>query len=176
MTIDLRYPVGKFSHEGEITPSQREEWIREIEQLPERLAAAVSGLSQDQLDTPYRDGGWTVRQVAHHVADSHMNSIMRFKLALTESEPAIKPYDENAWAQLEDTRQAPIEHALDSVRSLHARWVLLLRSMSDADFAKTFYHPENKRVSRLDRTLGLYAWHGRHHVAHITGLRERMGW
>jgi uncharacterized damage-inducible protein DinB len=176
MTNDLRYPVGKFVYEGEITPAQREEWIRDIEQAPVQLAASLRGLTQEQLDTPYREGGWTVRQVAHHLADSHMNSIIRFKLALTESEPAIKPYDENAWAQLEDTRHAPVELALDLVSGLHVRWVMLLRSMSDADFAKTFYHPESKRVSRLDRTLGTYAWHGRHHVAHITALRERMGW
>lgn len=176
MTTDLRYPIGKFRHEGEITAAQREEWIRHIEELPEKLAAALHGLSEEQLDTPYRDGGWTVRQVAHHLADSHMNSLMRFKLALTEPEPTIKPYDENAWAKLKDSRNGPVAPALEMVRGLHARWVTLLRSMTEADFAKTFYHPEIGKTIRLDRTLGLYAWHSRHHVAHITSLRERMGW
>jgi uncharacterized damage-inducible protein DinB len=176
MTAGLRYPIGKFRLEGEITGAQRESWIRHIGELPEKLAAALQGLSEEQLDTPYRDGGWTVRQVAHHLADSHMNSLMRFKLALTEPEPTIKPYDENAWARLEDSRSGPVETALTMLRGLHARWVTLLRSMTEADFAKTFIHPDTGKSNRLDRTLGLYAWHGRHHVAHITSLRERMGW
>lgn len=176
MTQDSRYPIGKFAQAGDITPEQREAWIRDIEQAPEQLAAALQGLSDEQLDTPYREGGWTVRQVAHHIVDSHMNSIIRFKLALTEPEPTIKPYDENAWAQLADTRDAPVDLAVAQLRGLHVRWAMLLRSMNEADFAKTFFHPANNSVSRLDRTLGIYAWHGRHHVAHITALRERMGW
>lgn len=173
---DLRYPIGKFEFAGEIGADLREIWIREIEEAPDRLAAALEGLTEEQLDTPYREGGWTVRQVAHHLADSHMNSFIRFKLALTEAEPAIKPYDENAWVRLEDSLRAPAAAAVDMVRSLHVRWALLLKSMNDADFARTFFHPESKRVSRLDRTLGLYAWHGKHHIAHITSLRERKGW
>ncbi|WP_276357988.1 YfiT family bacillithiol transferase [Cohnella caldifontis] len=176
MTNDPRYPIGKFQHQGEISAEQREEWIRQVEEAPQRLEAALRGLTEEQLDTPYREGGWTVRQVAHHLPDSHMNCFMRFKLALTEDEPAIKPYDENAWAMLADSKNAPVGLAVDLLRSLHQRWAFLLRSMSDSDFSRTFYHPANQAVSRLDRTLGTYAWHGRHHVAHITSLRERNGW
>lgn len=176
MTQDLRYPVGKFAHAGEVDGEQRESWIHEVEQLPAKLAEALGGLTEEQLDTPYREGGWTLRQVAHHLADSHMNSLIRFKLALTEIEPTIKPYEENDWAQLADSREAPVDLALTLVEALHARWTILLRSMSDADFAKTFYHPGNQKTARLDQTLGLYAWHGRHHVAHIAALRERKGW
>lgn len=176
MTQDLRYPIGKFVQEGDIAPEQREAWIEDVERLPEQLAAALEGLSEEQLDTPYREGGWTVRQVAHHLMDSHMNCLMRFKLALTEEEPVIKTYDEDAWAQLADSSRAPVSLAIEQVSGLHARWAMLLRAMSDADFARTYRYPEASRSSRLDRTLGLYAWHGRHHIAHITALRERMGW
>jgi uncharacterized damage-inducible protein DinB len=177
MTLDpLKYPIGKFRHEGEIDAQKREEWIRQIEEAPDRLADALRGLTDEQLDTTYREGGWTVRQVAHHMPDSHLNSFMRFKLALTEDEPSVAPYDENAWALLADSANAPVELAVELLRALHRRWALLLRSMSDADYARTFYHPGYQTVNRLDRTLGLYAWHGRHHVAHITSLRERNGW
>ncbi|TJY44173.1 putative metal-dependent hydrolase [Cohnella pontilimi] len=176
MTEDLRYPVGKFHHEGDITAAHREAWMRDIEQLPDKLAAAIQGLSPEQLNTPYRDGGWTVRQVVHHLADSHMNAFIRMKLALTEERPTIKPYEEGDWAALPDSVSAEPQLSLDLLKGLHARWILLLQSMSDADFAKTFFHPGSQQVQRLDRTLGLYAWHSRHHVAHITSLRERMGW
>jgi len=176
MTQDPRYPIGKFVHEGEIGLEQREAWIRDIEQLPGQLAAALDGLSEEQLDTPYREEGWTVRQVAHHLTDSHMNCMMRFKLALTEQDPVIKTYDEDAWAKLADSSRAPVSLAVEQVSGLHARWSLLLRAMNDEDFARTYRYPEASRSSRLDRTLGLYAWHGRHHIAHITSLRDRMGW
>lgn len=176
MTEDLRYPIGKFVHEGDIDSARREAWIRDVEQLPGLLAAALAGLSEEQLDTPYREGGWTVRQVAHHLADSHMVCVFRFKLALTEAEPTIQTYEEDAWARLADSSSAPVSLALEQVRGLHARWALLLRSMTEADFARTYRYPNASRPSRLDRTLGLYAWHGRHHTAHITALRERMGW
>ncbi len=176
MTEDLRYPIGKFKWTGAMTPAQREEWTRVVAEAPERLAAALKGLTEEQLDTPYREGGWTVRQVAHHLADAHMNTLMRFKLALTEPEPTIKAYDEDGWAQLADSRSAPADLAVDMVRAVHARWAILLRSMTESDFAKTFLHPATGKVIRLDQTLGIYAWHSLHHVAHITGLRERMGW
>jgi uncharacterized damage-inducible protein DinB len=139
------------------------------------MRTAVAGLSDEQLNTPYRPEGWTVRQVVHHVPESHMNSYVRFKLALTEEEPTIKPYFEDRWAQLDDANQAPVGLSLDLLDALHGRWVWFLRSLKDADFQRTFRHPELGTVS-LDRNIALYAWHGRHHVAHITSLRERMGW
>jgi uncharacterized damage-inducible protein DinB len=173
---DLRYPVGRYSPEGELTPARRKELIDEIEGLPAKLRAAVSDLSSTQLDTPYRPGGWTVRQVIHHLPDSHMNAYIRFKLALTEDTPTIKPYEEAAWAELADNRTTPAEVSLTLLEALHRRWVDLLRSMGDADFGRTFMHPEQNRTLRLEQVLGLYAWHGRHHLGHITGLAERMGW
>jgi hypothetical protein len=172
---DLRYPIGTLSLEGEATDAQRRGWIDEIAEAPARLRAAVEGLSPQQLDTPYRPGGWTVRQVVHHVPDSHLNSYVRFRLALTEDEPVIKPYDEQRWAELADARTAPIEPSLALLESLHERWVLLLRSLSAADWARTFRHPE-RGVVTLEQNLRIYAWHGRHHVAHITSLRRRSGW
>ncbi|HYM13065.1 MAG TPA: bacillithiol transferase BstA [Bryobacterales bacterium] len=172
---DLRYPIGRFQFPDAVTQDQRGQFIDDIEAAPALLRAAVAGLSPEQLDTPYRPGGWTVRQVVHHVPDSHMNSYMRFRLALTENEPAIKPYDEKRWAELADARTAPLEPSLALLESLHRRWVLLLRSFQPADFARAFRHPELGLVT-LERNLALYAWHGRHHVAHITSLRERMGW
>lgn len=172
---DLRYPVGRFQMEGEITEEQRRQLIDEIAEAPAKLRAAVAGLSDEQLETPYRPEGWTVRQVVHHLPDSHLNSYTRFKLALTEDEPMIKPYDEGRWAELDDARHAPLEVSLALLDALHRRWVLLLRSLTPADAARTFRHPELGVVT-LDRNIGLYAWHGRHHIAHITSLRERMGW
>lgn len=157
------------------TAEQRKLWIAEIAEAPAKLRAAVASLSEDQLDTPYREDGWTVRQVIHHVPDSHMNAYIRFKLALTESEPTIKPYEEAAWAELSDTRDTPVEVSLVLLDNLHDRWVRLLRSLTDADFAKQFRHPQFGTIP-LDRNLALYAWHGKHHVAHITSLRERKGW
>jgi uncharacterized damage-inducible protein DinB len=172
--MDLRYSIGCFEWRGENSEDDRRRYLDEIEQMPAHLRAAVAGLSEEQLDTPYRPGGWTVRQVVHHVPDSHVNSYARFRLALTEDEPTIKPYDESRWAELTDARTAPIEVSLAFLESLHRRWVLLLR-LSPADFARRFRHPELGAVS-LDRYLALYAWHGRHHVAHVLSLRERMGW
>jgi len=173
--MDLQYPIGRFAWRGENSPADRSRLIDEIDQTPINLRAAVEDLSDQQLDTPYRPAGWTVRQVAHHVPDSHMNAYVRFKLALTEDQPAIKPYNEARWAELADVRTAPVETSLVLLESLHLRWVLLLRALSPEDFARQFHHAELGVVS-LDKNLALYAWHGRHHVAHIMSLRERMGW
>ena len=172
---DLRYPIGKFEFAGSSTKDQRNLFIAQIEEAPARLAQAVAGLDPEQLETPYRPGGWTVRQVVHHVPDSHLNSYIRFKLALTEDVPAIKPYFEDKWAELDDARSAPVEVSLSLLESLHRRWVLVLSALGPRDFVRRFTHPELGMVT-LDRNLALYAWHGRHHVAHITSLRERMGW
>ena len=173
---DLRFPIGRFNHEGQITVQQRSDWISDLANLPAGLASAIEGLNRDQLDPPYRPDGWTVRQVTHHIADSHLNSFTRFKLALTEEQPAIRPYYEERWALLGDSVQAPVELSKTLIAALHERWVILLRSMTGEDFARTFFHPETEKVSRLDFVLGTYSWHGRHHVAHITSLRKRMGW
>jgi hypothetical protein len=172
---DPRYPIGKFHFDGPPSEDQRKQLIANIEQAPTGLRAAVEGLSPQQLDTPYRDGGWTVRQVAHHVPDSHMNAYVRFKLALTEDEPTIKPYAEDRWAQLADSQSTPVEVSLALLDSLHTRWVRLLRSLKPEDWKRTFRHPEMGVVS-LEKNLVLYSWHGRHHVAHVTELRKRMGW
>lgn len=172
---DPRYPVGRVELEAELTPERRAELIRQVEEAPGRLRAASQGLTDEQLDTPYREGGWTVRQVVHHVPDSHMNAFVRFKLALTEEEPTIKPYEEAEWAKLPDS-SLPIEVSLRMLEALHERWVALMRAMTPEDFARRFVHPEHGRSMSLDHTLQIYAWHGRHHVAHITSLREREGW
>jgi hypothetical protein len=173
--MDLRYPVGKFDFQKEVTEDDRRHFIDEIEEAPARLRAAVEGLTPEQIETPYRPGGWSVCQVVHHVPDSHLNSYVRFKLALTEEEPTIKPYHENLWAELADGRTAPVEVSLALLESLHSRWAILLRSLTAKDFDRTFRHPDIGVLS-LSKTLALYAWHGRHHVAHITTLREREGW
>ncbi len=173
--MDLQYPIGRFAWSGENSKDDRWRYLDEIERAPANLRAAVAGLSDEQLDTPYRPGGWTVRQLVHHLPDSHLNSYLRFRLALTEEEPIIKPYQENRWAELADARTAPAETSVALLESLHGRWILLLRSLSPADFARQFRHPEMGMVS-LEWSLAHYAWHGRHHVAHITSLRERMGW
>ncbi len=173
--MDLSYPIGKFTWPKAVAAEERRRLIGEIAAAPARLRDAVEGLDERQLDTPYREGGWTVRQVVHHVADSHMNSFIRFRLALTEQEPAIAAYDQDKWAGLADSRKAPAETSLRLLESLHRRWVAMLESLEEGDFARTFRHPE-LGVLRLDSNLALYAWHGRHHAAHITGLRERMGW
>jgi uncharacterized damage-inducible protein DinB len=176
MELDLRYPIGQFTCNDEITEEQRSEWIQEIEALPMTLNEAVRDLNNEQLDTPYREGGWTLRQVVHHVADSHMNSFIRFKLALTEEEPVIKPYFEDRWAELQDSRNVGVEISLSILEALHKRWVILLRSFSPADFQRTFFHPESKQIIKLDYYLGFYAWHGKHHTTHITSLRNSKGW
>ncbi|MGD1080738.1 MAG: YfiT family bacillithiol transferase [Candidatus Sulfotelmatobacter sp.] len=172
---DLRYPNGKFSYDGHLTEDQKRAFLDDIAQTPANLRAAVKGLSEAQLDAPYRPGGWTVRQVVHHVPDSHLNSYVRFKLALTEDEPTIKPYAEDRWAELADTKTTPVEVSLTMLESLHDRWLRLLRSLTPEDWKRTFRHPELGAMT-LEKTLALYAWHGRHHVAHITALREREGW
>jgi len=175
MEADPRYPIGKFQRPDSVTSDQRREFIGAIAEAPARLSAAVSGLKPEQLDTPYRPGGWTVRQVAHHVPDSHMNAFIRIKLALTEDAPIIKTYEEARWAELADAK-APIEPSLALLDNLHKRWVVLLQSLAPADWARTFRHPNWKQPMSIDTALALYSWHGRHHVAHITALRERNAW
>ena len=171
---DLRFPIGRFSPPASSTAGVRAAQIQTLRLLPECLSAAVSGLNDSQLDTPYREGGWTVRQVVHHVPDSHANSYVRFKLALTEDWPTIKPYDEAAWANLADSR-LPVDVSLSLITALHARWVVLLESLSEEDFQKGYNHPEQGRCN-LATVLALYDWHSRHHTAHIASLRARQGW
>jgi uncharacterized damage-inducible protein DinB len=158
-----------------VSPEERDRFIREIAETPERLRAAVEGLGPGELETPYRPGGWTVRQVAHHLPDSHLNSYIRFKFAVTEDEPRVKGYDEAQWAELEDAKKLPVEVSLALLTALHERWVVFLRSLTSEQFQRGFIHSQIGRV-RLDQNLALYAWHGRHHVAHIERLREREGW
>lgn len=172
---DPRYPIGPFSPDPAPTAESRTRHLEQIAALPAKFRLAVTGLDQKQLDTPYREGGWTVRQLAHHVPDSHMNAYIRFKLALTENIPTIKPYEEAAWARLKDTDVTSIEVSLALLETLHIRWVNLLRSMRSDDFQRKLNHPESG-IQTLDRLLCLYSWHGNHHLAHITGLRERMKW
>lgn len=172
---DLRHPVGRFARPEQITDADIQGWIEELAQAPALLRKAVAGLSEEQLDTPYREGGWTVRQVVHHLADSHMNCYMRFKLALTEEQPTIKVYDQSAWAEMPEAKTAPVEVSLTLFEALHDRWVRMLRAMKPEEFTRAFHHPESG-VLRLDVVAALYVWHSRHHTAHITGLRERMGW
>ena len=171
---DLRFPTGRFSTPSSSLPEVRAAHIQTLRLLPERLRAAVSGLTDQQIDTPYRAGGWTVRQVVHHLADSHANAHLRFKLALTEDWPTIKPYDEVVWANLADSR-LPVDVSLVLVEALHIRWVSLLESLSDEDFQKGYVHPAMGRQN-LANVLALYDWHSRHHTAHITSLRSRQGW
>lgn len=172
---DLRFPIGKLQLPERFDAAWRAGAIEAIAATPAQLAASVAGWSDERLDTPYRPGGWTVRQVVHHLPDSHMNAYVRFKLALTEREPAIKAYDEAAWATLADTRTVPVRVSLDLLEALHTRWLGVLRSMSESDFARTLLHPEHGQRT-LDQMLATYAWHGRHHVAHITSLASRSGW
>ena len=172
---DLRFPVGKFRYDGASSPEQQLNQLEEIALTPANLRAAVRGLSEAQLDTEYRPGGWTVRQVVHHLPDSHLNSYVRFKLALTEDDPTIKPYAEDRWAELPDSRVTPIEVSLALLDSLHDRWVRLLRALGPEEWKRTFRHPDLGPMT-LEKTLALYAWHGRHHVAHIAELRKRMSW
>lgn len=172
---DPRYPVGKFTYAGPPDEAQRNQFINDIEKTPAALRAALKGLSAQQLETPYRDGGWTVRQVVHHVPESHMNAYIRFKLGLTEDSPTIKPYMEDRWAATGDVESTPLEVSLTLLDSLHDRWVRLLRSLKPEEWKRQFNHPEMGPMP-LEKNLALYAWHGRHHVAHITELRKRMGW
>jgi hypothetical protein len=172
---DPRYPIGKFTYDSAPTKDQRQKLIDDIAQAPSALRAAVKGLSEKQIETPYRDGGWTVRQVVHHVPESHMNAYIRFKLALTEDEPTIKPYMEGRWAMLPDVQSTPLEASLSLLELLHDRWVRTLSTIQPEGWKRTFRHPELGTVA-LEKNLALYSWHGRHHVAHITELRKRMGW
>ncbi|MBI2683070.1 MAG: putative metal-dependent hydrolase [Acidobacteriales bacterium] len=172
---DLSYPIGRFEYKPGYSAEQREQLLQQIEAAPAQMRAAVRGLSDAQLDTPYRPGGWTVRQLVHHVPESHAHSFIRFKWTLTEDTPKIKAYEESDWARTPEVAGMPIDPSLDLLEALHKRWMYLLRSLKPEDWKKKLIHPSNGEMS-LERMLGLYAWHGRHHVAHITGLRERMGW
>jgi hypothetical protein len=173
---DPRYPIGPFAVEGEITPARRDGWISQVEETPALLRHTVRGLTEAQFDTPYREDGWTVRQVVHHLPDSHLNAYVRFKLALTEANPTIRPYEEGRWAELPDTAGTPIGVSLVLLEALHRRWVILLRTMTEPQWSRTYFHPEHQKAFPLDRMLAMYAWHGRHHLAHISALRTRMGW
>ena len=170
-----RYPIGRFNATGVITPNQREAFIAAITALPGQMRQAVQGLTDEQLNTPYRHGGWTIRQVVHHVADSHMNSYIRFRLALTEEAPTIKPYEEALWAELPDAKNEPVEVSLALLEALHYRWVVLLQSLTKPEWQRVFIHPVSGETT-LIKVAGLYAWHGRHHLAHILNLRELYGW
>ena len=175
MVDDPRYPTGKFTFNPNVTSEMRRQSIAAIRETPAALRAAVRGLNDAQLNTPYRDGGWTVRQVVHHVPESHMNAYIRFKLALTEDSPTIKPYMEDRWASTPDVTATPVEVSLALLDSLHDRWVRLLRLLQPQDWKRTFIHPELGTMP-LEKNLALYSWHGRHHVAHVTELRKKMGW
>ena len=172
---DPRYPIGKYEPQA-YSDALRDRWIADIRFLPHAIEAACLNLNEEQLQTPYRDGGWTVHQLVHHVADSHMNAFIRFKLGLTEENPTIKPYEENDWVQTADVAALPINLSVTLLFALHERWATLLASLKQADFDRTIVHPEHGRQMSLWFLLGLYAWHGRHHTAHITALRERKGW
>ena len=174
---DLQYPIGRFvAPTSALKAEERETMISELEAVPAHVRAAVDGLNAEQLDTPYRPGGWTVRQVVHHVPDSHLSGFVRFKLALTEDVPTIKPYHEDRWAELADGKSAFVEQSLGLLDLINVRWLVVLRAMQPSDFARRLNHPEHDRPLSLDTMLALYAWHGKHHVAHITSLRERSGW
>ncbi len=172
---DPRFPIGKFHYDGPPSDEEKQAFISDIANTPAALRAAVQGLTPQQLDTPYREGGWTVRQVVHHLPDSHINAYIRYKLALTEDEPTIKPYAEDRWAELEDSKSTPIEVSLALLENVHDRWVRILRSLKPEEWKRQFRHPEMGMVP-LEKSLALYSWHGRHHVAHVTKLRKRMGW
>jgi hypothetical protein len=173
-TADLSFPIGRFDHRAARTPETRAAAIEDLAALPANMRGAVRGLGQAQLDTPYRPGGWTVRQLVHHVADSHMNGYIRLKLAITEDNPTIKPYEQDAWSRLPDSR-LPIELSLTILDAVHARWTAIARSLQPDDFARTFVHPELGQLT-VDGQIHLYGWHSRHHVAHITSLRRRENW
>jgi len=175
MTEDLRYPIGKYITQP-FSEKLLGEWLTDIKFLPQHLENAILNLDEIQLDTVYREGGWTVKQVVHHVADSHMNAYMRFKLGLTENNPAIRPYDEAAWAEMDDTKNLPVNISITLLHALHARWYEILKNLQTEDFNKTIFHPEHKKEMTLWFLLGMYSWHSRHHVAHVTSLRERMNW
>ncbi|MCB0730350.1 MAG: putative metal-dependent hydrolase [Ignavibacteriae bacterium] len=172
----LKYPIGKFQKPVEFTDEKISEFINVLETLPRNIKLQVTNLTEDQLDTQYRPNGWTIRQVVNHIADSHMNSLIRFKLALTEKNPTIKPYFEDRWAELIDSKNIPINSAVKMIEGIHERWVVLLKSFTQNDWERTFYHPESKREISLKENLAIYAWHSLHHLAHITELKKRNSW
>ncbi|HSM35127.1 MAG TPA: putative metal-dependent hydrolase [Longimicrobiales bacterium] len=176
MSDDLRYPIGKYRHEGDVTDPDLIEWIEQMEELPAQMRGAVAALDDEQLDTRYRPGGWTIRQVVHHVPDSHLNGYVRFKWTLTEDEPLIKAYHEDRWAELPDTPVVPVEASLDLLTALQAKWIMLIRSLSREQLGRRFKHPETGTMMELAWMVGLYAWHGRHHLAHIQSTVTREGW
>ena len=175
MEKDPKYPIGKYEAQP-FSVSQKKKWLADIQFLPNELEQAIENLDEAQLHTPYRDGGWTVHQLVHHLADSHMNSFIRFKLALTEENPTIKPYEENAWSETADVTKEPINVSITLLYALHKRWLTLLQNMTDADFEKTLFNPQRRGQLTLWEMLGIYAWHGKHHVAHIKTLKENKGW
>lgn len=175
MSADYRYPIGKYIPQP-FSQTLLQQWILDIQYLPQHIETAVANLDANQLHTPYREGGWTVHQVVHHLADSHMNSFIRFKLALTETKPTIKPYDEVAWAAMPDVTLVPINMSITLLHALHNRWTVLLKNITTNEFDNTIIHPETNREMTVWFLLGLYAWHSRHHTAHITALKERMNW
>ena len=175
MNEDLKYPIGKYIAQP-FSEKLLGEWLIDTKNLPQHLENSILNLDEAQLNLTYRDGGWTLKQVVHHVGDSHMNAYIRFKLGLTEDNPTIKPYDEVAWAKMKDTQNLPVNISLTLLHALHARWYEILRHLHEADLSRTIFHPEHKKEMTLWFLLGMYAWHGRHHTAHITSLRERMGW
>lgn len=174
-TVDLRYPIGNYESQP-YSEKQKREWLNDLKYFPQLIENAVLNLNEDQLNTPYRPGGWTVHQLVHHVADSHMNAYMRFKLGLTEDNPTIKPYEEKLWAEMADTKNLPINISLTLLHALHARMYEIVSNISEKEFERTVVHPEHGRTMSLWFLLGMYAWHGKHHVAHITSLRERNNW
>ena len=173
--MDIRYPIGRPRMDVEVTPESRERWLRDIEEAPALLRASVEGLTEEQLDTPYLEGGWTPRQIVHHICDANINSYVRFKLAATEEEPEVKAWDQTSWSQLLEARTSPVEASLTLLDQLHLRWVTFLRSLTEADLSRTFRH-STAGVVTLDENLYNYSWHCRHHTAQITGLRKRMAW
>ena len=172
---DLRYPTGKYQPQP-FSEKQKEDWLNDLKFLPQELELAIQNLDEARLQTPYREGGWTVQQLVHHIADSHINAYMRFKLGLTENNPFIKPYEEKEWANLDDVNTVPINVSITMLHALHRRWVATLKALSDEQWQRTVFHPEQKKEMTLWFLLGMYAWHGKHHVKHITALRERNGW
>ena len=174
-TEDLRYPTGKYQPQP-FSEKQKENWLNDLKFLPQELELAIQNLDEAQLQTPYREGGWTVQQLVHHIADSHINAYVRFKLGLTENNPSIKPYEEKEWANLNDVNTVPINVSITMLHALHRRWVTTLKALSDEQWQRTVFHPEQKKEMTLWFLLGMYAWHGKHHVKHITALRERNSW
>ena len=173
---EMKYPIGQFKMPDLVTPEILGKYITDIKSFPKRLRAEVENLTDEQLDTPYRPDGWTIRQVVNHCADSHMNGLARLKLALTEDKPTIKPYLENRWAELADSKTMTIEPALLMLNGLHKRWTILLKTLTEDDLKRIYIHPEHGREFRLEESIGLYAWHCNHHLAHITELKKRMKW